>query len=133
MNQIKSYLKGQKTRLTPNFYSTEFDCKCKDPDCQLTLIDLFHVIKLQALRDQINKSISISSAYRCEKHNKSVGGAPNSQHLIGTATDLTIKNLSPNETANLCEPLFNGVGRYDTFTHVDSRGTKAKWDLRNKK
>ena len=35
--------------------------------------------------------------------------------------------------ADIAEKLFDGVGRYDTFTHVDSRGLRARWDMRTKK
>lgn len=36
--------------------------------------------------------IDISSGVRCEAHNKAVGGAPESQHLKGTAADLRYKD-----------------------------------------
>ena len=51
----------------------------------------------------------------------------------GTATDIAVKGMSPDEVADCAEKLFDGLGRYDTFTHVDSRGKKARWDLRSKK
>jgi hypothetical protein len=53
--------------------------------------------------------------------------------MKGTATDIAVKGMSPDEVADCAEKLFDGLGRYDTFTHVDSRGKKARWDLRSKK
>lgn len=131
MSKLKQYKKGVKTKLTDNFYSTEFDCRCKDPNCIWTYIDLDHVEKLQKKRNKWKKSITINSGYRCEKHNKEVGGASKSRHKIGDASDIVVEGMSPNEVANDCED-FDGLGKYDTFTHVDSRGSKARWDFRKK-
>lgn len=43
---------------------------------------------LQPLRNHIGQSIFIGSGYRCERLNKAVKGAKNSQHLAGQAADL---------------------------------------------
>lgn len=132
MANIKIFKRGkdEKVQLTPNFKAGEFFCHCGK--CQDQKIDLDHVKKLQKLRDSLNSSISINSAYRCPEHNKKVGGAPKSQHVDGTATDITVKGMKPDEVADASES-FDGLGRYDTFTHVDSRGTKARWDFRTRK
>lgn len=91
--------------------------------------------KLQALRDIIGLLI-LNSAYRSPSHNKAVGGSPNSKHLLGIAYD--VQNDSKRFTQDqLIEAAikvgFNGIGRYDTFTHIDARQTPARWDLRTKK
>lgn len=52
--------------------------------------------------------------------------------MKGTATDIVVKGMTPDEVADACEK-FDGLGRYDTFTHIDSRGKKARWDFRSKK
>lgn len=130
MANIKKYTKGDRTKLSANFMAKEFDCKCSK--CSETLIDLDHVAKLQKLREDLGSSITINSAYRCEDHNTKIGGAKNSQHKFGTATDIVVKGMSPDEVADACEH-FDGLGRYDTFTHVDSRGSKSRWDNRTRK
>lgn len=50
---------------------------------------------LQPLREHYNCPVIISSGYRCVELNKKVGGARNSQHLLGEAADFIIpsKNL----------------------------------------
>lgn len=131
MANIQTFKRGDATKLSANFSAKEFDCKCGQ--CQETLIDLDHVERLQQLRDDIGRSITINSAYRCPDHNAAVGGEKNSQHMKGTATDITVKGMSPDEVADSAEKRFDGLGRYDTFTHVDSRGKKARWDFRSKK
>lgn len=120
--------KGSNIQLTKNFNASEWDCKCSYDSCTYTLIDLEHLVELQQLRDEVGP-LKITSAFRCVKHNKDVGGSPKSQHLLGTATDLQSKNLSPKELAEACE-YFTGLGRYKTFTHIDSReidGAVARW------
>jgi uncharacterized protein YcbK (DUF882 family) len=140
MANIKRYKKGQAVKLTTNFWSTEFDSKGGHSDEEWTLIDLDHVKKLQELRDELNKLkrkkvfVRITSGYRSPTQNKAVGGVSRSRHVVGDATDIVVEGVLPNEVADLAEVLgFNGIGRYDTFTHVDSRPYKARWDFRKKK
>jgi uncharacterized protein YcbK (DUF882 family) len=126
------YKKGIKLQLTKNFWLHEFECKCKDPNCKVTIIDMDHVNKLQSKRDELQQPMTITCGYRCKKHNEEVGGATKSLHRTGQATDIAVLNKSPDEVAVQCED-FDGLGRYDTFTHIDSRGKKARWDFRKKK
>lgn len=130
MANIKSFKRGDKTKLSANFSVSEFECQCGK--CLETLINLDHVAKLQKLREDLNASIKINSAYRCPAHNAAIGGEKNSMHMKGHATDIVVQGMTPNEVADACEH-FDGLGRYDTFTHIDSRGYKARWDLRKKK
>lgn len=135
MAQFRKYKRGVRTQLTKNFYSTEFDCKCNNPDCKWTIIDLDHVRKLQKLRDFFNDAVIITSGYRCPAHNKAVGGATRSRHVAGDACDIMLTKTSPNIVANKAEEMgFAGVGRYNRFTHIDSRpldgGEPARWDFR---
>lgn len=130
---ICTFKKGGDVKLSKNFNSNEFDCQCGYKTCTSTLIDLDHVAKLQKLRNKLKKSIKITSAYRCEQHNNDVGGAKHSQHKLGTATDIQVTSISPDGVANWAEKFsFDGIGRYDTFTHIDSRGFNATWDNRSK-
>lgn len=43
---------------------------------------------LQVIRDEYDKPIIVTSAFRCDKLNKAVGGAKNSQHTKGEAADI---------------------------------------------
>ena len=56
-------------------------------------------------------------------------------HLLGLAADLQIEEVEPHEVAGIIEALMDsgeilmgGVGRYNTFTHMDIRGHRARWD-----
>ena len=48
---------------------------------------------LDPLRELYGKPIIVNSGYRCTKLNKASGGAKNSQHLVGQASDIrTVQN-----------------------------------------
>ena len=122
---IKQYEKGKAVKLSANFKSTEFDCKCGRKDCKITLIDLDGVACAQRVRDFFGKEIVPTSGYRCAVHNKNVGGVSSSKHLKGLAFDLKCpKGVSLNDFAFACEQAgFRGVLRYDGkgFVHCDMR------------
>lgn len=130
MANIKKYAKGEDVRLSNNFHLKEWECSCSD--CTETLVDLDHVTKLQQLRSDLGASIKITSAYRCPKHNAAVGGSANSRHKVGDATDIQVSGMDPTAVQDACEH-FDGLGRYDSFTHVDSREKKVRWDKRSQK
>ena len=125
-------------KLTCNFSMSEFECNCgcKMPeDVKSNIIELAN--NLQVLRDFLNMPIKITNAFRCESKNKSVNGVKNSQHLVGKAADLQVFQLSPNEVADAVSELMEknlfkmgGLGRYNSFTHIDIRGNKARWGLK---
>ena len=123
---IKTYKRGQDIKLSANFHLSEFECKCSYADCVDVIVDMDHITKLQQLRDGVKKSISISSGHRCLKHNKDEDGVDESQHPKGTATDIKVSGMFPAIVQEKCEH-FDGLGRYKTFTHIDSRGYKARW------
>ena len=121
-----------------NFTVEEFseeDGTPMPPDVMRNVLRL--MAELQVLRDELNTPIVINSGYRSPEHNQSVGGSKNSQHLLGKAADIVAQDVSPDETADTIERLINegkmqqgGLGRYNTFTHYDIRGNKARWDFR---
>ena len=85
---------------------------------------------LQKIRDHFGKAVTINSGYRNDAYNKKVDGAAHSQHLYGTAADIVVKDVTPVRVADYAETLLprsGGVGRYDSFTHVDVRAAKSRW------
>ena len=52
---------------------------------------------LQPLRIMLNKSITITSGFRCEKLNSLVGGTSKSQHVKGEAVDINVPGMSKKE------------------------------------
>ena len=118
-------------KLSKDFNMQEFECT--HPDHRHVRVDEELVKKLQKLRDRVGKPLIINSAYRCPERNKQVGGAENSQHLYGKAADINLKNLafSADMMEKFAEEIgFDGIGKYNSFVHLDVRGTPARWDNR---
>jgi uncharacterized protein YcbK (DUF882 family) len=115
--------------VSKNFSRREFACKC---GCGFNAVDIGLLAGLQALRDLSGSAITITSACRCESHNKKVGGASKSLHVKAKAADIVIHGLTPREMAALAErvDVFQ-KGAIITYTkkgfiHVDVRGIKYR-------
>lgn len=120
-------------KLSANFKVSEF--KCNDGSDKVLISDEL-VTLLQKIRDHFSAAVVINSAYRTETYNQKVGGATHSQHVLGTAADIVISGVSPLQVAQYAEylqPKSGGIGVYTTFTHVDVRETRSRWDNRSGK
>ena len=126
---VIAYKKGLDQELSSHFSSVEFDCNCHYPECNVTYIDEQLVAKLEDKRIQWNKPIHLNCGFRCTRHNEDVKGKIGSMHLVGKAADIVVEGMTPDQVADACET-FDGLGRYDTFTHVDVRGHRSRWDER---
>lgn len=60
---------------------------------------------LQPIRDSYGKPIIVSSGYRCEKLNKAVGGAANSDHKFGCAADIHTVSDKPEDNKVLFDTI----------------------------
>lgn len=75
--------------------------------------------------------ITIHSWYRTPQVNRAVNGASNSRHLLGDAADISIQGISPSEVYKRLDSWWGdrgGLGKGETFTHLDLRGTRARWN-----
>lgn len=121
-------------RLAKNFYRDEFECKC---GCGFDTVDTTLVQGLQRLRDIMQAPVRVNSGCRCTTHNDSLkGSSPKSQHLLGKAADIRVDGYTPEDVADFAKILSefanSGIGIYDTFTHLDVRDGRARWDYRKK-
>jgi len=122
-------------RLTKNFSLSEFDCKDGSEMPSELLTNVLELAEnLQVLRDFVGVPIKINSSYRSLSHNANIGGSKSSQHLFAKAADIVIESKSPEQVANIIKVLISegkmkqgGIGVYNTFTHYDIRGHKARW------
>ena len=125
-----TWLKGQKIKLSPNFSTIEFQCRCTYASCKVQTLDMALVTKLQFIRDELKVSISPTSAYRCSKkqadlsQDPRVETVPNSSHMQGIACDFTTKDLR--KAADLANTYFDAVGVSPSFIHVDLRSDKKR-------
>lgn len=126
------------TKLTSNFDLKEFSCK----DGSATPLEFIPNLQelannLQILRDFLGTSLKINSGYRSPAYNKKIGGAKFSQHLLGKAADISSSKFTPEQIHAAILQLISegkmmegGLGIYNSWIHYDTRGTKARWDLR---
>ena len=113
--------------ISEHFARKEFACGdgCGFAACDIELVSI-----LEKVRAHFHMPVTITSGCRCESHNKNIGGKPKSLHLRGMAADFMVKGFRPEEVQEwlLSEyPEKYGIGRANTFTHIDVRPYAARW------
>lgn len=142
MNIVETFNKLNPHNPIKNFDELEIQ---KRPIPEELKVNIFPTLAvLNKVRTDLGLPIKIDSVYRDEKYNESVGGKSNSLHLVANAIDFKVKDFDYNLYANLFIKLrtgkYNigvvlpdgeqvlvteamlGVGLYDTFIHLDTRG-----------
>lgn len=114
-------------KLRPHILRREVACHCGACDGGIVrpeVLDLFERIRHEA-GDQ---PITITSGYRCQRWNASVGGVPNSYHTKGLAIDMLFpKHIDKREFFRLCARHAQGTGLYKWGVHVDLGKQKRFW------
>jgi len=83
-----------------------------------------------SMRAPVSELLSI---YRSPTYNRAVRGRSRSQHLENRAVDVRFKGVSAYTVSKTARRIRSqgkfagGVGRYSSFTHVDTRGHNADW------
>jgi uncharacterized protein YcbK (DUF882 family) len=107
------------------FKPEEFECKC---GCGLNNVNDVLIQQLNIARHSAGVPFIITSATRCSKHNKSVGGVDSSSHTTGYAVDISAP--TPRARFKILQALvmvgFNRIGIAGTFIHVDNDKTKPE-------
>jgi len=127
-------------KLTNNFSKIEFESRDGTPMPPLVLENIKELAEnLQKIREFLKESIHINSAYRSSSHNAAIGGKPNSQHLLGKAADIAMKNFTSKDIIIVLERMIlngelkeGGLGLYNGFVHYDIRGQRARWNFSTK-
>ena len=113
------------TFFSENFSRHEFACSC---GCGFDTVDATLLEALETMRLHFGEPITVTSGCRCLNFNASINGAMKSQHKKGRAADIQVKNTPPDEVADYAESLGLSVGRYNYFTHIDTRtGVPKRW------
>lgn len=101
-------------------------------DCDRRIYAALYVI--QRVFSQEGR-IEIHSGYRSEATNSLLremgyGAAPNSMHKQAKAVDFSIKGVNHRTIARAAWNLnLGGIGLYDGWVHLDTRGKAVKWGL----
>lgn len=131
-------------QLTPHFKMGEFFVTLAEGGQQGLLDDFFALTlkeqtviisnlralaqALEHLRVKWGKPIHITSGWRSKRVNALVGGEDNSFHMKGMAADIVVEGMDPVKVWSYLHPRWGGgLGKYRTFSHVDIRNYKARW------
>lgn len=127
---VKAYSRAKDglVKLSDHFKVNEFACS-DGSDAVFISPELVEL--LEKIRVHFGRPVHINSAYRTPAKNKAVGGAAQSQHMYGLAADIHIDGVAPKEIAAYAETLLSGkggIGIYRSFTHIDVRKVKSRWN-----
>lgn len=129
---INTYNAQDKTQISEHFNAKEFRCKCgKDHSFK---VDSALIEQLEKLYSKLNASkCIITSGFRCQAHDKAVGGSGTGQHTKGKAADTCFygkdgKPISSKLVSCAAQDLgFGGIANINaayTHTHLDTRTGK---------
>ena len=113
--------------LSVYFNRSEFMCKCGN--CTRIAVDHELILELEKVRSHYGQPIKITSGNRCVAHNRAVGGAPRSRHLLSIAADFKVLTIPAKEVYKLLDnwnPYRFGIILYPTWVHLDVRQTKYR-------
>jgi N-acetylmuramoyl-L-alanine amidase len=89
---------------------------------------------LDEIRHRLGARCRINSAYRSESYNRCVGGESRSLHTLFNAIDFRCEAGTAAQwhrvakAVRASDPKFKGgIGKYNTFVHIDTRGREANW------
>jgi len=129
------YISRDGATFHPSEHFTYAEFMCKDgSDVVIWCPLLFE--GLEKIRQHFGgKPVDIDSGYRTYSHHAAIYrniGIPvkkYSEHPNGRAADIAVISVAPNEVADYAESIgFGGVGRYNTFTHVDTGSPNRRWN-----
>lgn len=122
MNKTKVYIISKEKSLNIGYSLShdEFRCKCAYADCTYTLVhpDLISVWNM--VRAKFGAPLKVNSGYRCQRHNRNVGGVEDSRHKKGQAIDISFEGMEEKEKSylkNILDISFDTVLVYDSFYH----------------
>jgi len=122
-------IKPVRLNITEHFLYSDIACPCCD---RLKIVPaLFrHMTMLERLQAEVGFKITVISGYRCELHNRRVGGSAKSWHLL-FATDVAPEDGGADRVRAVYEAAldsaFGGIGRYDGHIHLDLRPERLIW------
>jgi len=110
-------------QLSKHFHQKEFNQRMQPLSLFDYEMDPVLIEKLEALRSAIgDRPIVITSGYRSEEYNRSIGGVAKSQHMKGKAADIRVSGMTPDELNVYAKEVgFSFTLAYEYHLHVDVR------------
>lgn len=103
------------------FSNNEIACRCGK--CEFKSSDKEFLNRMIKVREECGFPFIITSWCRCKEHNKAVGGAEKSAHVLGCATDIKFSNS--NQLYVIVKTLMKqnfkriGINFQQSFIHID--------------
>jgi len=113
--------------VSAHFSREEFACSC---GCGFDTVDTELLTLLEVIRQYFDMPVTVTSGCRCPHKNEQVGGSHKSRHLTGRAADIKVEGVGADVVQDFIDrtwPDEYGMGRYEGWTHIDSRSGKARW------
>ena len=103
-------------------YFKDDELRCEDDSCcgGTVAMDRHFMELLDVVRHIYGKPMFVTSGFRCNKHNKEVGGVKNSNHTKGRAVDVYVKDRDYTTLKDIAVQYFNEVIIYTdkNFIHI---------------
>ena len=112
-------------QIVQHFNLREFQCRC----CGQVKIGHDLVFTMEELRKKLNLPVRVVSGYRCPNYNVVVGGAKDSYHIEGRASDIAAAT-DLNTICRAAKELgLRGIGKYpdENYVHIDNREKECYW------
>lgn len=130
LRRIATDKRKQRGALSPNFVRAEFDCRdgTRVPEAAIPALKALCQDVLEPQRARFG-TVRINSGYRTPTYNDSIGGEPNSCHLMMhghpapyvAAADHVCGSGSASDWYAATSGKADGRGRYSNFHHADNR------------
>lgn len=85
---MKIVKKGLNAPLCIGLNTSEFDCRCEEVSCTMTIIQEDLLRAYEKFRRAVNCELIIGSGYRCPFRNWASDGDKVSRHMVGHAIDV---------------------------------------------
>lgn len=107
------------SKISKYFSEIELQCKCKNCGNSCPM-DMVFLQLLDIVRKECGVPLNVSSGFRCNRHNKDIGGVPNSWHTKGKAADIWSAKISLDTIYNIASKYFDEVIFYkdNGFVHI---------------
>ena len=105
-----------------SIYFSKKELQCHGKNCcgHSAPMDSHFMEKMDIIRKIYGKPMYPTSAFRCNKHNAAVGGVENSNHSLGRAMDVYVKDRDYERLADIAKNYLSEVIIYTekNFIHL---------------